>query len=203
LTITDIDSNGNVIEEEHVCGDEANKTDQFILKQTKGCPGCGECISKVSGCDQMWCIKCNIAFSWNTGKQVTGTIHNPHYYEWLRNNNNVQNQTVRNAGDIVCGGLIDMVRLIQYGLIHTQRNSTTYLDITRLHRSINHTQDTIVTKMRRKLNHEINDKLRNHRAKYMMNNTDEETWSKTIMRLDCERQRELIRNLLYSNDRTF
>lgn len=24
----------------------------------------------------------------------------------------------------------------------------------------------------------------------MMNNTDEETWSKTIMRLDCERQRE-------------
>jgi hypothetical protein len=190
MTITDIDSNGNVVEEEHVCDEEAKKTAQFILKQTKGCPGCGERISKVSGCDQMWCTQCNIAFSWTTGKQITGVIHNPHYYDWLRNNNNAQNQVVRNAGDVVCGGLIDLPRLHGYGLIHTQNINKTYLDITRLHRSINHTQHTIVSKMRRKLNYEINDKLRNYRAKYMMSQSDEETWSKSIMRLDSERQRE-------------
>ena len=187
MTITDIDSNGNAIEEEHVCDEEAKKTAQLILKETKGCPGCGERISKVSGCDQMWCTQCNIAFSWTTGKQVTGVIHNPHYYEWLRNNNNAQNHVVRNEGDVVCGGLIDLRRLVRYGL----RDTNMYSDITRVHRSINHTQETIVSKLRRKLNHEINDRLRDYRVKYMRNITaNEEKWSNSITRLDSERERE-------------
>lgn len=191
MTITDIDSQGNAIEEEHMCNDDAKKTAQLILKETKGCPGCGERISKVSGCDQMWCTQCNIAFSWTTGKQVTGVIHNPHYYHWLRNNNNAQNPVVRNDGDVVCGGLIDMGQLLHhYGLNHTQQNSSTYLSITRLHRSINHTQHTIVSKSRRKLQHKINERLRNYRAKYMMNVIDEDKWSKNISLLDSERQRE-------------
>ena len=190
MTITDIDSNGDTIDEEHVCDEEAKKTAQLILKETKGCPGCGERISKVSGCDQMWCTQCNIAFSWTTGKHVNGVIHNPHYYDWLRNNNNAQNQIVRNADDVVCGGLIDMRRLIQYGLNHTKQNSKTYLDIARLHRSINHTQHTIVSNIRQKLNHGINDRLKHNRAKYMMNIIDEDKWSKSISLLDSERQRE-------------
>lgn len=190
MTITDIDSNGNAIEGEHVCEEEIKKTAQLILKETKGCPGCGERIYKVSGCNQMWCTQCNVAFSWTTGKQVTGVIHNPHYYEWLRNNKNAQNPVVRNDGDVVCGGLIDLTRLIRYGLSHTQQNSKTYLDITRLHRSINHTQETIVSKIRRKLNHKINEKLRDNRANYMMNMIDEDKWSRNINLLDTERQRE-------------
>lgn len=191
MTITDIDSEGNATEEEHVCNDDAKKTAQLILRETKGCPGCGERISKVSGCDQMWCTQCNIAFSWTTGKQVTGVIHNPHYYHWLRNNNNTQNPVVRNAGDVVCGGLIDMRQLLHhYGLINIQRNCPIYVSITKLHRSISHTQETIVSKSRRKLQHEINERLRNYRAKYMMNVIDEDKWSKNISLLDSERQRE-------------
>ena len=190
MTITDIDSDGNPIEEEHICDEDAKKTAQLILKETKGCPGCGERISKVSGCDQMWCTQCNIAFSWTTGNQVTGVIHNPHYYDWLRNNNDAQNQVVRNAGDVVCGGLIDMGRLLQYGLSNTHINSETYINITRLHRSINHTQHTIVSKLRRKLQYEISERLRNHRAKYMMNVIDEDKWRRNVSLLDSERQRE-------------
>jgi hypothetical protein len=188
MTITDIDSDGNTIEQEHVCDEDAKKTTQMILKETKGCPGCGERISKVSGCDQMWCTQCNIAFSWTSGKQITGVIHNPHYYDWLRNDS--QNQVVRNAGDVVCGGLVDLRRLLQNGLRNIGNDRATYLQVTKLHRSINHTQEVIVSNMRQKLNHEINDKLRDNRAKYMLNVFDEDKWSNSIMRLESERQRE-------------
>jgi hypothetical protein len=32
----------------------------------------------------MWCVECKTAFSWKSGNVVNGNIHNPHYYEFLR-----------------------------------------------------------------------------------------------------------------------
>ena len=113
-----IDSEGNSIDDEHVCNEDAKKTAQLILKETKGCTG--------------------------------------------------------------CGGLIGIGNLMHYGLVHNRDNSETYLDITRLHRNINHVQEMIVSKLRRNLQHEINEKLRNYRAKYMMNIIDEDKWCRNI-----------------------
>lgn len=85
----------------HQCDPDQLKTAELIREQTKPCPGCGERISKVEGCDQMWCTICKVAFSWRTGQRDTGRIHNPHFFE-------AQQQLgleVRNPGDQVCGGL--------------------------------------------------------------------------------------------------
>ena len=77
-----------------------------IKKETKGCPKCGVRIFKIEGCDQMWCTECKVAFSWNTGKiVVTGNIHNPHYYQYLRETGQT-GQAPRNPGDVVCGGIV-------------------------------------------------------------------------------------------------
>jgi hypothetical protein len=45
---------------------------------------------------------CHTAFDWNTGNIEMHRIHNPHYYEWLRQRNQ---QLPREMGDVPCGGL--------------------------------------------------------------------------------------------------
>lgn len=66
---------------EHTCDPELVATMKAILADSRPCPSCGTAISRVSGCDQMYCTQCNTAFSYSTGKPVTGVIHNPHYFE--------------------------------------------------------------------------------------------------------------------------
>lgn len=68
----------------HVCSVDDLSTTAYIKSQTKPCPSCGERISKVNGCDQMWCIVCHQAFSWNTGRLMKGVVHNPHYFQYHR-----------------------------------------------------------------------------------------------------------------------
>lgn len=190
ISITDIDSNGNVIEEKHVCNEDAKKTAEMILNETKPCPSCSERIYKISGCDQMWCTQCNVAFSWNSGTMISGTVHNPHYYQWLANNG-TQNPPIRNAGDVVCGGLIHIATLYGSHRIHEYLGKNdVYERIINLHRSISHTQDVIVNVSRQKLQHKINEKLRNSRAEYIMQNIDEDKWSRKISTLDSEREKE-------------
>jgi len=66
----------------HECDKEQIKTMNMMKKDAKHCPSCKELISKVSGCDQMFCIFCKCCFSWETGEIDKGRVHNPHYFEW-------------------------------------------------------------------------------------------------------------------------
>jgi len=78
-----------VKDKEHICDETTKETVLVIKKSSKPCPGCGEMISKIDGCDQMWCIKCHVQFSWKTGFQITGYNHNPEYFRWLRDTQQV------------------------------------------------------------------------------------------------------------------
>lgn len=73
-----------VKEEGHECNADDISTVRMIREETKPCPKCSTRISKIDGCDQMWCVECKTAFSWKSGLVVNGAIHNPHYYEFLR-----------------------------------------------------------------------------------------------------------------------
>ena len=88
----------------HTCDENTKATAALIRKESKPCPKCGMAICKIDGCDQMWCVSCQTPFSWTTGRQVFGVVHNPHYYQWLRTQNN--GEAPRVAGDIPCGGLV-------------------------------------------------------------------------------------------------
>lgn len=70
----------------HECKADDVATARALADDSKPCPKCAAAISKVSGCDQMWCTLCHTTFSWNTGKIETSVIHNPHYFQWAAAN---------------------------------------------------------------------------------------------------------------------
>lgn len=59
-------------------GFELDKNHLFVLTD----------MTVQKNCDQMFCNLCQTAFSWKTGIIEVGRIHNPHYYEFLRKQNN-------------------------------------------------------------------------------------------------------------------
>jgi len=71
---------------EHTCNADTVASVKALAKESKPCPTCAAVISKIDGCDQMWCTQCQTTFSWRTGLKETGRIHNPHYYQWMRLN---------------------------------------------------------------------------------------------------------------------
>ena len=84
---------------EHTCNPENVATAELLAQDTRHCPKCATPIFKIDGCDQMWCTQCQTGFSWRTGR-VENTVHNPHYFEWLRRTGG---QPERTPGDVQCG----------------------------------------------------------------------------------------------------
>lgn len=160
--------------EEHECNEDNVKTAKLLMKDTKPCPNCAVLIFKIEGCDQMWCTSCMTPFSWNTGEIVKGTIHNPHYYEFLNRNGNA-GPRFRNLGDEICGGLIN------YFSIKTEKIDRYYPNIndenipneikyfSNIHRMYYHIQDIV---MRKYIVNNVRDN-RNLRAAYLLNELKE------------------------------
>jgi len=86
----------------HMCDENILKTINLLEKDSKDCPSCGTTIFKIDGCNQIFCTSCHKAFDWKTLKIENGPIHNPHYFEWLRQNNE-SGIIPRTPGDVQCG----------------------------------------------------------------------------------------------------
>jgi hypothetical protein len=95
---------GHNREAQHVCTQDNLETARLINKECKQCPKCACMIHKIDGCDLMWCTMCHTAFSWRSGRVENGHVHNPHYFEWLRQ----RGENDRNPLDVQCGREIDM-----------------------------------------------------------------------------------------------
>lgn len=79
---------------QHICNPDDVETAKMLEKNTKPCPNCSMGIFKIDGCNQMFCTNCNTAFDWVTRKIMNGNnIHNPHYFEWLRNRETSEHPT--------------------------------------------------------------------------------------------------------------
>jgi len=82
---------------DHVCDEDVVKNLEALRKESRPCPKCGTGISKIDGCDQMFCVSCHTAFSWRTGKIEEGYIHNPEYFRYRREHNL---DIARNPGEL-------------------------------------------------------------------------------------------------------
>jgi len=113
----------------HECKADDVSTVRMIREETKPCPKCSTRISKIDGCDQMWCVECKTAFSWKSGNIVNGAIHNPHYYEFLR-----QTQGHVPRADNPCGEIPELHVMRQHGLKIVGNNTSMRTNMYSLHR---------------------------------------------------------------------
>jgi len=144
---------GTTRDAEHTCNPEILESVRLLEEDTKACPKCSSMIYKIEGCSQMFCTECHTAFNWNTLHIENGVIHNPHYFEWLRSQNNNHGQIERNPNEIVCGRELDrlFVQSIQYAFIKMYNKTSIYTN----------------SEFRNKIGSLLHDKIKpNHPAEY-------------------------------------
>jgi len=170
--------------EDHECDPEKVSTIELLNKDTKPCPNCGTMIFKIQGgCDQMYCVDCNTAFSWRKGTIETGVIHNPHYYEFLRKTS-ANGEIPRNPGDC-CNNDDNFPRY--YTLLSVlQRYNTIDTNTVNLLSNIHNVCTHIQYGINNRNNHvrdSTQEKL-NYRIMYLLNEISEEEWKINLFQLE-------------------
>jgi len=133
---------------EHTCDPDTLATARLLAQDTKACPNCHIDIYKIDGCNQMWCVKCHTAFDWNTLRIERGVVHNPHYFQYMRDTNN--GVVPRNPLDNQCGGGANQLnarRLIVVGFLMRDTNDIS-MKVTRMTRNIIHLTQVEMPAMR-------------------------------------------------------
>jgi hypothetical protein len=172
--------------EPHTCDENNIKAAMLIKKETKPCPKCAVPIFKIHGCSQMWCTQCHVAFSWNTGRIEHGVVHNPHFYEWARENG----RDTLNPGTIVCGGLVDyyvLSRTIR-SIYVLRQSEEIYNLIFVIHRGARHF-NYILDGLRNDMNGNQDNK--DIRIRYLRNEIDEKHLAKIVTQRDNIREKKL------------
>ena len=173
----------------HECNPNSVASAETIRKETKPCPNCGIRIFKISGCSQMWCTECKVAFDYKTGKIDTGTIHNPHYYNHMRQQNN--GHVPRNPHDIVCGGLYPVYQLNKVyekiTLAKPEHPEIINKCIANMHRSISHIGNYELIRFRQYVRQ--NNNTEKIRVNYILGNIDRKKMSEQIYQQDNLRKK--------------
>ncbi len=93
---------------EHVCNPDTLASTQAIAKDSKNCPNCSAMIFRIAGCNHMFCTACNTGFDWKTGKIIRGAVGNPHYYDYITQQNG--NRCVEQPQPACGNELIHLIR---------------------------------------------------------------------------------------------
>jgi hypothetical protein len=183
----------------HQCNPNEVLTIKELDKTTKPCPKCYIRIYKIDGCDQMFCIQCHTAFSWNTGKVESGIIHNPHYFEALRRGNVIEQRHYQEHGE--CGpiprfsNINSMIRTLSHEI---QQEIIIY------YQRLAHFRQVVLPRF----NNQENDLIREERIKYLIGVFSEDKFkSKIYIRSQRvkrkEQERQIIQTYLMIGEELF
>ena len=168
--------------ENHICNKDIVANISLLKKDSKNCPKCQVLIHKIDGCSQMFCTQCHVAFDWRTGKIEKGIIHNPHFYQWQRDQNNGVAPRVTGDNPNFCGDVNDIlgfagIKNQKLARIHRFRGDL-------LHRLENFTPDADNSDLR---------------LKYLLNEMTEEQLKKNVQqRHKRNMKKEKIREVLHT-----
>jgi hypothetical protein len=177
----------------HVCDPNILESIKEIKKTTRNCPNCKSLIFKISGCDQMYCTQCHIAFCWRTGKIEKGMIHNPHYFEYLRTNGGIP----RNPHEERCGGLPPVIflqdrafyisltpNITRFGLVYRSVDSL----LASVYRQVRHIREVELRDLPTTMDNQSNMDLR---IDYLLKNITEDEFKTKLQRREKERNKKL------------
>ncbi len=181
-----------VKDHQHVCDPAQIESVKALRKEAKPCPTCAAQISKIDGCDQMWCTLCHTAFSWKTGA-IQVHVHNPHYYEWMRRTGQViPRADAPRAAELECMTPEQILRQAELYFQNTQLFSWIQPISHMLHDSA---VDTAWLN-----NHNENmteEKKRQLRVKRLANEIDDLAWGKALELLNIQKRRMTDSNDIY------
>lgn len=175
-------------EDGHVCNEELKLTVKAILKASKPCPGCGENISKIDGCDHMWCISCHIQFSWRTGAEIVGSNHNPEYYRWMRETGRVIQPTIV-AREVICGVQLTDRSVLDIITRMFPKNGTIVTFFTGLYRFYRHTQ-WVVRQYETYNEPNFQLELLGLRVSFLLGGITKDMWKRTLQQMDKRHSKE-------------
>lgn len=165
-----------VKEEDHVCKEENVETVNAIKQDTKPCPKCKVSIFKIEGCDQMFCTICNTGFSWRNGKILnTSILHNPHFFEWMRN----QTEDARGFGCERRDWNTVSRKLMGFSTLAGRTNPDCTAVRSKL-RNVNRTLGEVFEYLERQDNNADEAKRRNLRTRFIRNSITEDAWKKCL-----------------------
>ena len=180
--------------EDHKCKEDDIETVKVLKKNTKACPGCSSFIYKIDGCDQMFCTNCHVVFSWDTLIiQKNGVIHNPHFYQYQKQNNNGiaprDNRVER------CGGIVTISELHRKIDIINLSELTEIGLIFQTYRLIRHIRAIVIPRYPNRVGLQDNTDLR---VDYLCNVIDEKKWISLLKAREKKREKNYSINLILS-----
>jgi myo-inositol-1-phosphate synthase len=132
----------------------------------------------------MFCTKCHTVFDWTTGKIETGRIHNPHYYEFIRQN---RGPALREPGDVRCGGVVN-INTLREALFLTGVSSDTRDNIMQAYRATVHNRAIVLP---RYLVNDVGENThRDLRIKYLSGKIDDKKWLSLLKKREKEREKK-------------
>ena len=161
-----------------------------IEKNCKPCPDCKVYVYKISGCDQMYCVKSNTFFSWETGLKIDPKIkHNPHYYEYKVRNapKEVKLPPARPCGAFTLDDLIE-----NQGSIHPE----VFTSLIRWFQIAEHYTAIVLPKYR--TTEYTSETYKDLRIKYLMNQLSEKDWLSALKKSEKKREKDRAIHLVLS-----
>jgi hypothetical protein len=164
----------------HTCDPALVETIKVIMKDSRACPACGMSISRVSGCDQMYCTECDTPFSYSTGERIKGVIHNPHYFERLH-----KIGVAAQTGQCVEGlpAYLELYRITSHSLKPTQE-----FIFRKLYQAALHVQQEVIPGLPNPTQPADNTDLR---VKYLLKELDDHKFQLLLQQRDRKRQKDM------------
>ena len=170
-------------EGDHECDPADVESAKALERETRPCPSCGTRIYRAGGCDQMWCTQCRTAFSWRTGAIESGAIHNPHYYQWVRERGHEEAvappppAAPNECNNNPCPSVTELLRALR-------RSGTTSVEgvVIAWHRLQTHVRANEMPLLRQANTLDNPDATADLRAKYLLKDFDEKTFEKLVFK---------------------